>query len=140
MTTHLGRFIAMALAIAFFALTTSAAMGQSYTGKWQATVTGSRNSNGTYCVTLTDNGSFGTPHSGPAELNGTEDPYSAYFTVVDGLITVTFPSVSGPGDCCDFFVFTARASNGRIGDGVFNYFGPGDFGVVAFGKKDSCSN
>ena len=138
MTRHIRRFIAMALAIAAFALTTSAAVAQSYTGNWQATVTQSQRSNGTYCVSLTDNGSYGFPHSGTAELNGQNNPYGGYFTVIDGLMTVTFTYPSGEGDCCDFQVFTAHASNGKITKGVFNYFGLTDIGLVSFAKKDSC--
>jgi hypothetical protein len=139
MTGHIRRFIATALAIAAFALTTSAAMAQSYTGNWPATVTQSQRSNGTDCIALTDDGSYGWPHSGEAKLNGQNSPYPGYFTVIDGLITVTFTFQSGEGDCCDFLVFTARASNGHIGKGVFNYFGITDNGLVAFGKKDGCS-
>jgi hypothetical protein len=140
MTTHIRRFIAMALAIAAFALTTSVAMAQSYTGNWQATVTQSQRSNGTYCVSLTDDGSYGFPHSGVAVPNGQNNPYGGYFTVVDGLMTVTFTYPSGEGDCCDFQVFTAHASNGKIGKGVYNYFGLTDIGLLTFGKKDSCSD
>jgi hypothetical protein len=140
MTRHIRRFIAMALAIAAFTLTTGAATAQSYTGDWQATVTESQRNNGTYCVTLTDNGSYGFPHSGVAVLNGQENPYGGYFTVIDGLMTVTFTYPSGEGDCCDFQVFTAHASNGKIGKGAFNYFGLTDIGLVSFGKKDNCSD
>jgi len=138
MTRHIRRFIATALAIAAFALVTSSAMAQSYSGNWQATVTKSQRSNGTYCVTLTDDGSYGFPHSGEAVLNGQNNPYGGYFTVIDGLITVTFTYPSGEGDCCDFQVFTAHASNGKISKGVFNYFGLTDIGLLAFGKKDGC--
>jgi hypothetical protein len=59
--------------------------------------------------------------------------------VIDGLITVTITDTSGAGECCSFFVFTARASNGHIGKSAFNYFGLTDNGLVAFGKKDGCS-
>lgn len=140
MTRRIRRFIATALAIAAFALTTSAAMAQSYTGDWPATVTKSQRNNGTYCVSLTDNGSYGFPHSGPAVLNGQNNPYGGYFTVIDGLITVTFTYPSGAGDCCSFQVFTAHANNGKIGKGVFNYFGLTDIGLLAFAPKDSCSD
>jgi len=51
-------------------------------------------------------------------------------------LTFTYPS--GEGDCCDFFVLTARASIGHIGKGAFNYLGLTDNGLVAFGKKDDC--
>ena len=138
MTRHIRKFIAMELATAAFALTTSAAMAQSYTGNWPATVTQSQRDNGTYCISLTDDGSYGFTHSGEAVVNGQQNPYGGYFTVVDGLMTVTFTYVSGEGDCCAYQVFTARANNGHIGKGVFNYFGITDIGVLAFGKKDGC--
>ena len=140
MTRQIRRLIAIALAIAAFALTTSAAVAQSYTGNWPVTVTQSQRDNGTYCVSLTDNGSGGFPHSGEAVLNGQNNPYGGYFTVVEGLITVTFTYPSGEGDCCSFLVFTAHANNGKIGKGVFNYFGLTDIGLLAFGKKDGCSD
>ena len=139
MARHIRRFIATELAIAAFARTTSAAMAQSYTGNWPATVTESQRNNGTNCVTLTDDGSYGWPHSGEAVLNGQQDPYGGYFTVINGLITVTFTYPSGEGDCCDFLVFTAAASKGHIGKGAFNYFGLTDNGVVAFGTKNGCN-
>jgi hypothetical protein len=137
MTRHI-RSIAMTFVVAAFALT-SAAMAQSYTGDWPATVTHSQRSNRAYCISLTDDGSYGAPHSGEATLIPNNSPYPGYFTVVNGLITVTFTFPSGEGDCCDFEVFTARASNGKIGNGVFNYLGLTDIGLLTFGKKDSCS-
>jgi hypothetical protein len=137
MTGH-ARSIAMAFVVAAFAFMTSAAMAQSYTGDWPATVTRSQRSNGAYCISLTDDGSYGAPHSGEAKLIPNNSPYPGYFTVIDGLITVTFTYPSGEGDCCDFFVFTARASNGHLGKGAFNYFGLTDNGLMAFGKKDGC--
>jgi len=139
MTRHL-RSVLTFVAVAVFALMGSAAMAQSYTGKWPATVTKSQRDNGKNCMSLTDDGSYGFRHSGEAELNGQNNGYPGYFTVVDGLITVTFTFPSGEGDCCNFAVFTARASGGQIGNGVFNYFGLTDIGDVTFGKKDACSN
>jgi hypothetical protein len=138
MTRHT-RSIAMTFVLAVFALT-SAAMAQSYTGDWPATVTHSQRDNGVNCISLNDDGSYGAPHSGEAKLNGFNNPYPGYFTVVDGLLTVTFTYPSGEGDCCNFEVFTARASNGRIGSGVFNYFGLTDIGLTTFGKKGGCSS
>jgi hypothetical protein len=130
----------MAFVVATFALTTSAAMAQNYTGDWPATVTRSQRSNGTYCISLTDDGSYGAPHSGEASLVPNNSPYPGYFTVVDGIMTATFTFPSGEGECCSFEVFTAHVNNGQIGKGVFNYFGITDIGLVAFGKKDACSN
>lgn len=136
MTRHIGS-IATVFVVAAFAFTTSAAMAQSYTG---ATVTHSQRDNGKNCISLTDDGSYGFRHSGEAVLNGQNNGYPGYFTVVEGLMTVTFTFPSGEGDCCDFEMFTAPASKGQIGKGVFNYLGLTDIGVVTFGKKDGCSN
>jgi hypothetical protein len=44
------------------------ATSQSYSGNWPVTVTRSRGANGMGCVTLTDNGQGGWPHSGQASL------------------------------------------------------------------------
>ena len=137
MTRHIGS-IATVFVVAAFAFTTSAAMAQSYTGA--ATVTHSQRDNGKNCISLTDDGSYGFRHSGEAVLNGQNNGYPGYFTVVEGLMTVTFTFPSGEGDCCDFEMFTAPASKGQIGKGVFNYLGLTDIGVVTFGKKDGCSN
>jgi hypothetical protein len=129
----------MTFVVAVSALT-SAAMAQSYTGDWPANVTHSQRDNGKNCISLTDDGSYGFPHSGGAELNGYNNPYPGYFTVVDGFITVVFTYVSGEGDCCAYQVFTARASKGQIGTGVFNALGITDIGQLKFGKKGSCSS
>ena len=138
MTSHI-RFIATTFAFAVFTFT-GAAMAQSFTGNWPATVTRSQRSNGTDCISLTDNGSYGAPHSGPASMMSNGNPVSGYFTVVNGIMTIGFSYPSGEGDCCDYQVFTAHASKGQIGNGVYNYFGITDIGVLTFGKKDSCSN
>jgi hypothetical protein len=139
MTGH-ARSIAMAFVVAAFALMTSAAVAQSYSGDWPATVTHSQRSNGPYCISLTDDGSYGAAHSGPAQLIPNNSFYPGYFTVVNGLITVSITYTSGPGDCCAYQVFTARASDGHIGNGVFNYFGITDIGLLTFGKKGGCSS
>ncbi|HEX8814473.1 MAG TPA: hypothetical protein VF753_03140 [Terriglobales bacterium] len=133
------RWIAVAIVVAGFVLASGAAMAQSYTGNWPATVTKSQRNNGKYCISLTDDGDYGFKHSGEAEVNGQQNPYGGYFTVVDDVMTVTFTYPSGAGDCCDFQVFTARASDGSITSGVFNYFGLTDIGLVTFGKKGGCS-
>jgi len=128
----------MTFVVAVFTFT-SAAMAQSYTGDWPATVTHSQRSNGTNCISLTDDGSFGAPHSGEASLLSNNGPVSGYFTVVNGLMTVAFSYPSGEGDCCNFQVFTAKANNGQIGNGVYNFLGLTDIGLLTFGKKNGCS-
>jgi hypothetical protein len=138
MTKHI-RSITMTFAVAVYALT-GAAMAQSYSGDWPATVTHSQRDNGAYCISLNDDGSYGAKHSGEAKLLPGNNQYPGYFTVVDGIITVTFTYPSGEGDCCSYQVFTARANNGEIGSGVFNYFGITDIGLLTFGKKGGCSD
>lgn len=137
MTRHI-RSIALTFVVAVFALA-SGAMAQSYTGEWPAHVTQSQRSNGTYCITLTDNGSDGAAHSGPATLLSNDGSASGSFTVVNGIMTISFSYPSGEGDCCSYQVFTAKASNGAIGAGVYNYFGISDLGLLAFGKKNGCT-
>ena len=134
------RSMALASVAAGFALIANVAVAQSYTGNWPANVTKSQRSNGAFCISLTDNGSYGAPHSGPATLLGTNNPNPGYFTVINGLITVTFTYPSGLGDCCDYQVFTAKASSGQLGNGAYNYLGITDFGVLTFGKKNGCSD
>lgn len=138
MTRRIG-LMATTFVVALFALT-SAATAQSYSGNWPATVTHSQHSNSDYCISLTDDGSYGARHSGEAKLLGDNNQYPGYFTVVSGIITIAFSYPSGEGDCCSYQVFTARASGGQIGSGVFNYFGITDIGLLTFGKKNGCSD
>lgn len=137
MTRHI-RSAAMTFVLAFFALA-GAVMAQSYSGDWPATVSHSQRDNGAYCISLNDDGSYGAKHSGEAILLPNKGQYPGYFTVVDGIITITFTYPSGEGDCCSYQVFTARASDGALGSGVFNYFGITDIGLLMFGKKNGCS-
>lgn len=134
-------FMATALPIVAFALTPSAAVAQSYTGNWPATVTHSRGANGTYCLALTDNGSLGWPHSGDVTtvLDGTT--LYGTFQLIGGLLTVTVQSYGSYADAG--LVFVAQASKGSIGKGVFDDVYSGeeiDSGELAFGGKNSCSN
>ena len=141
MTRNIRLLMAAALPLVAFALTPGAARAQSYTGNWPATVSHSRGSDATYCLSLTDNGSNGWPHSGQATtVNGRSTLYGT-FQVIGPLITVTIES---PGlDQNAGLVFVAQASNGTIGRGVYDDVYDGeeiDAGVLAVGAKNSCSN
>ncbi len=140
MIRNIRLFVAMALPIVVFVLTPSAASAQSYTGNWPGTVTDSRGSNGTYCITLTDNGSLGWPHSGQATMVENRSTLYGTFQVIGPLITITIES---PGDYADAgLVFVAQASNGTVGKGVYDDVYSGeeiDSGVLMFGAKNSCS-
>jgi len=120
MIRNISTFMATALPIVAFALTPSAAMAQSYSGNWPATVTHSQHSNGTYCLTLTDNGTLGWPHN--------------------GTLVVTIEEEGGTGQNAGL-VFSASAGHGDIGKGVYeDVFGGEEFdsGVLVFGVKDGC--
>ncbi len=136
MTRHIRSF-ATTLVVALFAFS-GAAIAQSYSGDWPATVKNSTRDNGTFCISLTDNGTNGAQHSGPATLISSNGSLQGGFTVVNGLMTISFSFPSGEGDCCDYEVFTATATKGVIGSGVFNYFGITDVGQLMFGKKNTC--
>jgi hypothetical protein len=141
MTRSIRLFVAAALPIMAFALTPGTARAQSYTGDWPATVSHSRGSNGTYCLSLTDNGSVGWPHSGQVTMVEGRSTLYGTFQVIGGLITVT---VESPGDYADAgLVFVAQASNGTIGKGVYDDVYSGeeiDSGALAFGAKNGCSD
>lgn len=142
MIRNISTFMATAFAILAFALTPSAATAQSYSGNWPATVTHSRGSNGTYCLTLTDNGTVGFPHSGPASVVIGDATLSGTFQLIDGLLVVTIESPSDTGQNAGL-VFTAHASNGDIGKGVYEVVFGGeelDSGALAVGVKNECSN
>jgi hypothetical protein len=135
--------MATALAIVAFSVMHSAAMAQSYSGNYPLTVTQSHHADGTYCLTLTDDGSLGRPHSGEASLTGEKVggtlPYGT-FQVIDQFLVVTIDQPAGTG-VDDSLVFTVPARNGNIvGKGVYvQVYGEAiDSGVVAFGVRGGC--
>jgi hypothetical protein len=140
MTRNIRISMAVVLAVMAFALTSSAAMAQSYSGNWPATVSQSHHANGTYCITLTDDGSLGWPHSGEASLEPNEGTDFGTFQVIDGLIMVTFTQPGGTAEN-GALLFIARASDGHIGRGAYEQFygTEVDSGVLIFGAKNSCS-
>ncbi|MGC1373773.1 MAG: hypothetical protein WA824_16680 [Candidatus Sulfotelmatobacter sp.] len=140
MIRNIRTFIAMALPIVAFALASSPAMAQSYTGNWPATVSQSHRANGTYCITLTDDGSLGWPHSGEATLVPAQGTDFGTFQVIDGVLMVTFTQPGGTAEN-GALLFIASASDGRIGKGAYEqFYGTEiDSGVLVFGAKGGCS-
>ena len=140
MVRNIRTFMAMMLPILAFALTPGAASAQSYSGNWPITISHSQSANGTYCVTLTDDGEFGWPHSGPASVNGFGDIYGE-FQLINGMLVVTI-QVVGSGEELASVLFTARASGGHIGKGVYETAQGAvtDSGALVFGAKGGCSN
>jgi len=108
----------------------------SYSGAWPVNVTGSQRSNGTYCVTLTQNGNNGG--SASLVVDGQRYPYGS-FVVVNHILMVTISEpLYGQNGA---LTFTASAGRGHVGQGIFENIEGGsnfDFGALAFGTKNGC--
>jgi len=142
MTRNIRTLIAMALPILAFALTPSAAKAQSFTGTWPMTetITGQFHQTDSYCLSLTDNGTEGFTHSGPATLNGTGfTNLSGIFQVVNNVLVATF-YVADDNGSLNGLVFVAPASKGVIGKGFGELVSGAATitGALAFGTKNGC--
>ena len=142
MIRNISTFTATALAILAFALTPSAARAQSFSGNWPMTETlvGQFNETNTYCLTLTDNGSTGFRHSGPATLNGSGfSSLPGIFQVVNNVLVATF-YVEDDNGSLSGLVFVAPASKGDIGKGFEELVSGAETitGALAFGTKNGC--
>ncbi len=121
-----------------------AAMAVSYSGNWPLKVTHTQYGF-TKCLTLTDNGSLGFPHSGPASLTspGVSGSLTGTFQLIDNLLVATIqaPASQGGAGQNAGLVFIGPASNGHIGNGAFDeVYGGEEFvsGVLQFGMKGGC--
>jgi hypothetical protein len=140
MIKNLSTFMATALAVLAFALAPNAAMAQSFSGNWPLSVNHSQRSNGKYCVTLTDDGSLGWPHSGGASVVVGGNPLFGTFQLINHLLTVTFEDPGGTGQNAGL-VFVGPAAKGKISSGVYDEVYGGeefDSGVMLVGKKNGC--
>jgi hypothetical protein len=132
------RFLQRALiaAVGVILASAGAAMARGYTGSWPVTVTRSQHSNGTYCLTLTENGR----NSGSASLviGSQKFPYGT-FQIFNHTLVATIEA-QGYGQNAGL-VFVGSASRGNIGPGVFDdvYGGEAfDEGALAFGMRNGC--
>jgi hypothetical protein len=128
---------AVAGALALAMLAPAGAMAAGYSGNYPVTVSHSQHSDGTYCLTLKDGGSYGWPHSGYASLviGSSKFPYGT-FQVINHTLVVTIEA-QGYGQNAGL-VFIGSASRGNIGRGVFeDVYGGEDFdsGALSFGMK-----
>jgi hypothetical protein len=125
-----------AVAIAF----PSAAMAQGFSGNWPGTVSGSQRSNGSYCLTLKDDGSLGYRHSGAASLvvGNQKFPYGT-FQIINHVLVATI-EVQGYGQNAAF-LFITPVNHGSLKNGVYeDAYGGEDFdsGALSFGAKNGC--
>jgi hypothetical protein len=104
----------------------------SYSGSWPVTVTHSQHSNGTYCLTLSGNG------SASLVIGSQRFPYGSFLVINHTLVaTITAQAYSQNAG----LVFIGSAGRGTIGPGVFeDVYGGSDFdsGALAFGTKGGC--
>ena len=145
-------FTATALPLLAFALTPGSASAQSFTGNYNVSVTQTqcgiggtiKCSNQSYCLLLTDDGSFGRPHSGAATLNSSgNSPLLGSFQVIGKTIMASFGVGSSTGEADTVvLVAPANASTGTIGVGIYDLAAGGSeaSGLATFGVKNSCSN
>jgi hypothetical protein len=109
---------------------------RSYSGNWPVTISRSQHSNGTGCLTLTQNGSNG----GSATLVlGTQKFTFGTFQIFNHDLVATIQA-QGYGQNAGL-VFIGTARRGNIGAGVFDdvYGGEAfDEGALAFGMKGGC--
>ena len=145
-------FTVTALPLLAFALTPSSASAQSFTGNYTVSVTETKCGiagnikcgNQSYCLELTDDGSFGRPHSGPATLQSSNSgSLFGSFQVIGNTIVATLETGSATGEVGSVVLSApATASTGKIGTGIYDLaFGQSEAtGLATFGVKNSCSN
>jgi hypothetical protein len=124
----------------FMLVSAGAALAKSgsYTGSWPVTAKLPPQFGNTGCLALVDNGSAGSPHSGPVTASGDlGGGLAGTFQVVDNLLVVNLQSGSDNGEVV-YLSFIAPAHNGSIGNGVFNEPGYLAAASLTFGKKGSC--
>ena len=150
MIRNVSKLVATALAILGFALTSSAAKAQSFTGNYpvlETQVKGGiggtiKGANQNFCLVLTDDGSFGRPHSGTATLEGFNGGSltGGVFYVIGNNIFVNFVVGSSTGEAAGLVIFApANASKETIGTGILGLTGgvPSS-GLATFGLKNGC--
>ena len=150
MIRNISKLMATALTILGFALTSTVAKAQSFTGNYpvletqvKAGVAGNiKGANQNFCLVLTDDGNFGRPHSGTATLEGFDGGSltGGEFYVIGNNIFVNFVVGSSTGEASGLVIFgPANASKGTIGTGILGLTGgvPSS-GLATFGVKNGC--
>ena len=132
-----------ALTVLGFAGSAGAATPGFYSGNFPLTVTHSAHSNFNYCLTLTDDGSQGFPHSGPASLflESFNESFLGEFQLIDHTLVATIEEPGNIGQNAGA-VF-APAGSGIISNGAYDQVVGGavfkNSGVLVVGKKGGCS-
>jgi hypothetical protein len=150
MSRNIRTFIAMALPLLAFAIGPSAAKAQSFTGNYpvlETQVKGGiagtiKGGNQNFCLVLTDDGSFGRPHSGTATLESSDGSSitGGVFYVIGNNILVNFVVGSANGEASGLVLSApANASKGTIGTGILGLTGGvPSTGLATVGAKNGC--
>ena len=150
MIRNISKLVAPALAILAFALTSSAAKAQSFTGNYpvletqvKGGVAGNiKGANQNFCLVLTDDGSFGRLHSGTATLEGFDGGSltGGVFYVIGNNIFVNFVVGSTNGEAAGLVIFApANVSKETIGTGILGLTGGvPSTGLATVGAKNGC--
>ncbi|MGD0191344.1 MAG: hypothetical protein ABSD74_11440 [Rhizomicrobium sp.] len=127
------KMVFAAAALSAVVLSAAAQAGGSYTGKWPLTITGSLFMNGTYCLTVKDNGNGTGTATIPQYQLGVFEVINDFFTAD---IVVPLDGQNG------VLVFTADGTKGKIGasGSAVQIEGgePFDTGEMAVGKRNGC--
>lgn len=110
-------------------------LSRDYSGNWPATVTHSKNSNGTYCLTLTQ--TSGNGGSASLVIGGQKYPFGT-FQIFNGTLVATIQAQGYGQNAGLVFVGSAHAT---LGPGVFDEVYGGEAfeeGALAFGVKGGC--
>jgi hypothetical protein len=117
----------------------TAATAVSYSGKYLVTAALPPEFGNTACLQLVDDGSAGSQHSGSATSTGDLADLSGEFQVVNNILVVNLQAGSNTGEVV-FVQLIAPASNGIIGNGVYNHGGffPTASFALTFSKRGGC--
>ena len=121
-----------------FASSAGATTAGLYSGRFPVTVTETGGHDFTGCLALTDDGTRGFPHSGPAVLDTHQS--GGEFQIIGRFLLVTIEEPGGTGQNAGL-VFVVPARSGILGVGVFDeVFGGTDFvrGKATFGNRGGC--
>src|SRR5579864_6545166 len=150
MSRNIRTFLAMALPLLAFAIGPSAAKAQSFTGNYpvletqvKAGIAGTiKGANQNFCLVLTDDGSFGRPHSGTATLEGFDGGSltGGVFYVIGNNIFVNFVVGSTNGEAAGLVIFApVNVSKETIGTGILALTGGvPSTGLATVGAKGGC--
>lgn len=150
MSSNVRTFMVMALPLLAFVMRPSAAQAQSFTGDYpiletqvKAGIGGTiKGSNQNYCLVLTDDGSFGRAHSGPATLEGFNggNLTGGAFYVIGNNIVVNFVVSSDNGETSGLVISgPVNISKGTIGTGIIGLTGGvPSTGLSTVGAKGGC--